>query len=251
MNRVAAVLLDMDGTLVDSDAAVQRAWWAWAVEHELDPAEVLAAAQGVPSGDTVRRLLPHLDAAAVAEQVARQLDRECRDLAGVLPAVGAHRLLATLERLALPWAVVTSADRRLAAARLNQTGITAPMLITVDDVTVGKPDPSCYLLAAQRLGVAPGRCLVVEDAEAGVVAGKAAGAMVAALRGWPADLAITDLGELDDLLTQELAAPARMICRSAKVKPAGTKNEVSPGFIPDVGVRPAGSLQESSTQLGE
>ena len=66
----------------------------------------------------------------------------------------------------------------------------------------GKPDPEGYLLAARKLGADPRRCLVVEDAEAGVKAGQAAGAVVAALRGVPADIQIADLYELTSLLRQ-------------------------------------------------
>ena len=75
-----------------------------------------------------------------------------------------------------------------------------PLLVTVEDVRVGKPDPEGYLLAARRLGVDAGRCLVVEDAAPGVEAGRAAGAVVAGLRGVPADVAVADLGELGGLL---------------------------------------------------
>src|SRR5882757_3945678 len=150
---VAAVLLDMDGTLVDSDAAVERAWRAWSDEHGLDPDAVLEIAQGVPAVGTVRRLWPEWSDERVRAEAARQLDRECLDLADVVPTPGAHQLVATLERLGLPWAVVTSADTRLATARLGQTGINPPLLVTVDDVTVGKPDPQGYLIAARRLGV--------------------------------------------------------------------------------------------------
>jgi HAD superfamily hydrolase (TIGR01509 family) len=115
----------------------------------------------------------------------------------VVAAPGADALLAALERLALPWAVVTSADIRLARARLGAAGIPdPPLLVTLDDVRVGKPDPEGYLLAARRLGVDPARCLVVEDAEPGVAAGRAAGAVVAGLRGVSADVAVADLGEL-------------------------------------------------------
>ncbi|WP_279580626.1 HAD family hydrolase [Fodinicola feengrottensis] len=91
---------------------------------------------------------------------------------------------------------MTSAGRRLAEARLQATGITPQILVTADDVRVGKPDPEGYLLAATHLGVSPRRCLVVEDSLPGIEAGRRAGAQVAALRGHPGDLAITDLHEL-------------------------------------------------------
>lgn len=204
---VGAVLLDMDGTLVSSDAAVERAWTVWAQEFGVDPASALAAAHGSPADHTVRRLLPALDAAAASASAARQLELQYDDLSDVTPAAGAHHLLATLDLLGLPWAVVTSADARLAAARLGAAGIVPPLLLTVDDVTAGKPDPQGYLLAAERLGVDPARCLVVEDAEPGVQAGRAAGAAVAALKGLDADLRIADLAQLTHLLSRARVAP--------------------------------------------
>jgi sugar-phosphatase len=118
----------------------------------------------------------------------------------VTASTGAHELLAVLARLAIPWAVLTSADARLAKARLGVAGITAPLLVTFEDVTAGKPDPQGYLLSAEALGVAPGRCLVVEDAEPGLDAGRAAGAMTAALKGLAGDLRLDYLGQPAHLL---------------------------------------------------
>jgi HAD superfamily hydrolase (TIGR01509 family) len=199
--RPDAVLLDMDGTLVDSDAAVERAWTTWAVEHGVDGDAVLAIAHGSPPEPTVRRMLPALDAEAVAVAAARQMSLQYDDLTDVVAAPGAEALLAALRELDLPWAVVTSADVRLARARLGAAGIPdPPLLVSVDDVRVGKPDPEGFLIAAARLGAAPPRCLVVEDAEPGVTAGRAAGMTVAGLRGIEADVAVADLGELADLL---------------------------------------------------
>ena len=98
--------------------------------------------------------------------------------------------------------MVTSADPPLARIRLAAAGIRPALLVTIEDVRAGKPDPEGYLLAAGKLGADPRRCLVVEDAEAGVRAEQAAGAVVAALRGVPADIQIADLYELALLLGQ-------------------------------------------------
>jgi HAD superfamily hydrolase (TIGR01509 family) len=207
LTRPGAVLLDMDGTLVDSDAAVERAWTGWAAEHGVDPDAVLAIAHGSPPDPTVRRMLPGLDDRAVARAAARQMDLQYDDLSDVVAAPGADDLLAAVQRLGLPWAVVTSADVRIARARLGAAGIPEPpLLVTVEDVRAGKPDPECYRVAAARLGVDPGRCLVVEDAAPGVAAGRAAGMTVAGLRGIDADVAVADLGELADLLLRAAAA---------------------------------------------
>ncbi|WP_306214877.1 HAD-IA family hydrolase [Actinoplanes sp. RD1] len=197
LTSIEAVLFDMDGTLVDSDAAVERAWATWAGEYGADIAAVLAVAHGAPAERTVRIVRPDLDDAGVAAAAARQLELQYDDLSDVVPTPGAGALLAGLR---LPWAVVTSADVRLAKARLGAAGIDAPVLVTVEDISAGKPDPEGYLRGASLLGVAPSRCLVVEDAEVGVAAGRAAGAVVAALKGVDGDLSIRDVGELIPLL---------------------------------------------------
>ena len=200
LEMIAAVLLDMDGTLVDSDASVARSWTAWALEHGVDPATALAGMHGSPSLLTARRLLPGLPETAIAAAAERQLALQYDDLADVVPAPGARMLLDAIDRLGLPWAVVTSANRRLARARLGATGIDPPLLITFEDTTAGKPDPEGFLLAARRLGVDPARCLVVEDSEPGLAAGRAAGALTAALRGLSGDLRIASLADLADRL---------------------------------------------------
>jgi HAD superfamily hydrolase (TIGR01509 family) len=206
LTGLGAVLLDMDGTLVDSDKAVERAWITWSREYGVDGTAAVAIGHGSPAERTVRRLRPDLTDEQVAAAAQRQLDLQYEDLSDVVATPGAHTLVATLERLGLPWAVVTSADVRLARARLGAAGIDPPVLVTVDDVSAGKPDPEGYLLAAGRLGVAPAASLVVEDAEVGVAAGRAAGMRTAGLQGVPADLPLTDLGELADLLAVARAA---------------------------------------------
>jgi alpha-glucosidase len=207
MTSVRAVLLDMDGTLVDSDASVERAWATWSAEHGLDPGPVLAIAHGSPPDRTVRRVLPALDDAAVAAASQRQMDLQYDDIADVVAAPGAQKLLAALDRLGLPWAVVTSADVRLAKARLGAAGIDPPLLVTVEDVRRGKPDPEGFRLAAARLGVDPAACLVVEDSEPGLASGRAAGMRTAALRGLDGDLRLTDLAQLAHLLERARARP--------------------------------------------
>jgi sugar-phosphatase len=186
----------MDGTLVNSDAAVERAWTTWAAEHGVDAGEAITLAHGSPSEPTVRRMLPQLDEAATAVATARQLELQYDDLSDVVAAPGAYELLDVLAERHVPWAVVTSADARLARARLGSAGIVPPVLVTVDDIAAGKPDPAGYLRAAELLGVPPERCLVVEDAEVGLIAGRAAGARTAALRGLDGDLRIGGLADL-------------------------------------------------------
>jgi len=195
LSQVRAVLLDMDGTLVDSDAAVERAWRTWAREYHVDrgPAVPLIA-HGMPALGNVRRLRPDLSGDEAAAAARRQLALQYDDVSDVTAAPGARELLGELDRLGLPWAVVTSADPTLARVRLAAARIRPALLVTSEDVRAGKPD--------RELGADPGRCLVVEDAEAGVRAGRAAGATVAALKGVPADIQIADLYQLRTLLLQ-------------------------------------------------
>lgn len=201
LSETAAVLFDMDGTLVDSDAAVERSWTRWAREYGVDPATFLDSSHGFTSAHTVARLFPQFDAGQVATAAARQLEFEYDDLADVVPTQGAHTLLALLGKLGLPWAVVTSADRRLAAGRLGAADIAPAILVTCEDVALGKPDPAGYLLAAKLLGVEPERCLVVEDAQPGAEAGRAAGAgLVATLKGVLGELPVASLAQLANLL---------------------------------------------------
>lgn len=207
MAVVDAVLFDMDGTLVGSDGAVDRAWRSWAREYGVPDVALDAVAHGVPSDGTIRLLRPDLDGPALDAAAARQLELQYDDLDDVHALPGAHALLAALDAAGTPWAVVTSADRRLARARLGAAGIGAPVLVARDDIARGKPDPEGYRAGAAALGVPPERCLVVEDAEAGLAAGRAAGARTAALRGLDGDLRPADLHELAGLLG--FATPAR------------------------------------------
>ncbi|GAA2648983.1 HAD-IA family hydrolase [Paractinoplanes durhamensis] len=195
-----AVLFDMDGTLVDSDGAVERAWLTWGDEYGVDGPAAYEMAHGAPSATTVRKLLPHLDEDEMRRASTRQMELQYDDLSDVVAAPGATELLAVLTRRDLPWAVVTSADGRLAKARLDAAGITPPVLVTTDDVAAGKPDPAGYLRAAELLGVPPRSCLVVEDAEVGLQAARAAGAVTAALRGLDGDVHLKSLLDLAKLL---------------------------------------------------
>ena len=169
-----AMLFDMDGVLVDSTHAVARVWSKWAIARGFNPEEVVRAAHGRPSVDTVRDYLPHADAHAEDREVERQ---EIEDLDGVVAIPGAVALVSGLP--AGRWTVVTSATRALAEVRLRAAGIPIPStMITSGEITRGKPDPEPYLKAAARLGHPAADCVVVEDAPAGIRAGKSAGARV-------------------------------------------------------------------------
>ncbi|HSP60923.1 MAG TPA: HAD-IA family hydrolase [Ornithinimicrobium sp.] len=179
-----AVLFDNDGTLTDSRGAVVRAWTAWARHHEI-PLTRFGDFHGVPSRGIVARVAPHLDVETATADIDR---RELADAEGVVALPGAREALAAVGARA---AIVTSAGRDLAVLRLDAAGLTPPAtVVTADDITRGKPDPQPFLLGARMLGVDPARCLVVEDAPAGLQAGRAAGA---------ATLAVTTTSELHEL----------------------------------------------------
>ncbi len=188
--RCRGVLFDMDGVLVDSTPAVGRVWAGWAREHGFEPDAVVRMAHGRPSITTIRELLPNADHAAEDREVER---REIADVDGVVPLPGAMELLQ-----ALPldrWAIVTSCTRRLAGVRIGAAGLPKPKhLVTSSDVIRGKPDPEPYQKGAQILGVPAAKCLVVEDAPAGIRAGKAAGARVVALRTTANDAELEEAG---------------------------------------------------------
>ncbi|NLG22962.1 MAG: HAD-IA family hydrolase [Actinomycetales bacterium] len=194
-----AVLFDNDGTLIDSRGPVVRSWLAWAADHGV-PAESLVGFHGVPSSSIVTAVAPHLDPVAATADIDR---RELADLEGVVALPGAVEAV-----VAAGWrsAIVTSASRELLELRLGAAGFTPPeVMVTADDITRGKPDPQPYLMAAERLGADPARCLVVEDAPAGLRSGRAAGA---ATVGVVTTTAAEDLEPLADLVVADLSALA-------------------------------------------
>lgn len=175
--NVDAILFDIDGTLVDSTPAVERTWRVWAEAHGVDPEAVLEVSHGRRSQDTIAMFLPSERVDAAVEEL-EELELAAVDGTLALPATG--ELLKTLP--ADRWAAVTSGGRRLMCERLAVAGLPVPdVLVAAEDVSVGKPDPQGYRMAAAALGHPPRRCLVVEDAPAGVRAGLAADATVLAV----------------------------------------------------------------------
>ena len=194
VHEIDAVLFDMDGTIVDSIAATERLWQDWAIEHGV--ADRLVIAHGQPASATIRAILPDIPEQEHARLVENQRLREVNDTDGVAATAGTEALLSWLDVNGIPWAVVTSADTDLARARLGVSSICPAHLVTIDDVERGKPHPDPFLLGAQRVGVPIGRCLVVEDTQAGIDSGRAAGAVTAGLGSVDADLRIHDMDDL-------------------------------------------------------
>jgi sugar-phosphatase len=184
------LLFDLDGVLIDSTPAVERVWRQWAIEHRFNPHEVVQRAHGRPSLSTIRELLPDGDHEAENREVER---REIEDLADVVAAPGAQILLRSLPRD--KWTIVTSCTRALAEVRIRAAGLPVPdKIITSSDIQHGKPHPEPYLKGAALLGLPAADCTVVEDAPAGVRAGKASGARVIGLLTTTSNTELCDAG---------------------------------------------------------
>jgi sugar-phosphatase len=197
-----AFLFDMDGTILTSIAAAERVWAGWAVRHGVDVETFLPTIHGARAIDTINRLaLPGVDAEAQAAWITQA---EIEDVDGVEEVAGAAGFLRSLP--AHQWAIVTSAPRELALRRMAAAGIPEPaVMVTAEDVSAGKPDPSGYRLAAQRLGVEISHCLVFEDATVGILAAEAAGAdllIVTAAHEQPIVTAHATLGSYDRVVAR-------------------------------------------------
>ncbi|MFJ9075818.1 HAD-IA family hydrolase [Streptomyces sp. NPDC102278] len=172
-----ALLLDMDGTIVNSDAVVERCWREWAVSHGLDPREALKVVHGRQGYATMAILLPERPMELNHAENVEMLARETADTDGVVPVGGAPEFMAAIA--GLPHALVTSADAALARARMTAAALPMPAVrVTAESVGASKPDPEGFLKGAAELGVDPADCIVFEDSAAGIAAGQAAGMRV-------------------------------------------------------------------------
>ncbi|MBD8625614.1 HAD-IA family hydrolase [Oxalobacteraceae sp. CFBP 8753] len=195
----AAFLFDMDGTILTSIIAAERVWADWARSHGLDVDVFLPTIHGKRSVDTVRGLgLPHIDAEEEAHRITLA---EIEDVDGIEAIAGVAAFLATLP--AERWAIVTSAPRALAQARIAAAGLPLPpVLVAAEDVKHGKPAPDPFLLGAEKLGMRPEECLVFEDTLAGLQSAAAAGmdsVMVTATHKHPVETDVTGVPDYDDL----------------------------------------------------
>ncbi|MFI1093771.1 HAD family hydrolase [Streptomyces sp. NPDC020917] len=212
----AAVLLDMDGTLVDTE----HLWWR-AVEEtarrlgylptDADLPEVL----GRPVGYTARHLHRVSGGAAPEARIARELDAAftARVAEEVRPRPGALGLLARLQDAGVPAALVTASPRRVVDVVLRTLGADwFALTVAAEDTARTKPAPDPYLRAAARLGVAPRDCVVVEDSPVGLAAALAAGCRAVAVPSTvpipeePGVVVLDSLEDVDLLLLSALAA---------------------------------------------
>jgi len=179
---LAAVLFDMDGLLVDTEplwletetAVMARLGAPWTPQDQ-------QALLGGSMERTVSYLLGKATRPVQPETVARwmldgMLDRAADGRVVVRP--GAPELVAEVAAAGVPYALVTSSQRRFADAVIAVTGMTFPVTVCGEDVTATKPDPEPYLLAAKLLDADPARCVVLEDSPNGVASAAAAGCRV-------------------------------------------------------------------------
>jgi sugar-phosphatase len=215
------LLLDMDGVLVDSTAAVARVWSRWAEIHNMDAERVVKQAHGRPSLATIQELLP-LASNEVHQRENRWMEQgELTDFVDVVALPGAKELLSTLP--ACQVVVVTSATRALAEVRLRAAGLLPHVrhLVTFDDIQRGKPDPEPYQKGAVTLNLPSSDCVVIEDAPSGVRSGKASGARVVAIRTTTADGELLASGadwianDCGSLRLDPKSSPAKVLLRIA------------------------------------
>lgn len=207
--HAGVLLLDMDGTLIDSGPAVERSWnqlfAELGTELEFGPQQ-----HGKPARQVLGEVLPGLGEEELAAAHRRIEELELSDVDGIMVLPGTERLLAELdaaaEQLGRPtWTIVTSCTAPLFEARWARTGLPVPgSMVTADQVSRGKPHPEPYLLGAERLGADPADAVVVEDSLGGLRSGLAAGSRTVAVTsttpaGDLAPLADALVTSLDDL----------------------------------------------------
>ncbi|ARF50880.1 MULTISPECIES: sugar phosphatase [Pantoea] len=205
-------LFDLDGTLVDSLPAVERAWSNWGARHGIAADEILDFIHGKQAITSLRHFMAGQSEAAIQAEFLALEKTEAEDTDGVKALPGALALLTQLNELQIPWAIVTSGSVPVAHARHKAAGLPLPaVFITAEQVAKGKPEPDPYLLGAERLKLSPADCVVVEDAPAGVIAGLSAGCAVIAVN------APDETPRLDDVALRLTSLASLIITR----QPAG------------------------------
>ena len=178
---IEAVIFDMDGTLLDSTASVERCWDRMADLMGIDRATA-PFRHGVPSISTIRECLPGASEDELLEWNRVQGAMEVEDADATVPLPGVFALLRALEAAGVPWAIATSCERDLGEARHAAAGLPHPAaFVCFEDYERGKPAPDAFLHAAAALDIDPRRTVIVEDAPAGVHGAVEAGGFVIAV----------------------------------------------------------------------
>lgn len=215
---VRAVLWDLDGTLVDSE---DFHWQSW--RHAMDAEglpvtfEQFKASFGQRNQTILSKWLGPGATPADVDRVADAKEVEYRRLAadhGLTPLPGAAEWLVRLQAAGWKQAIASSAPRLNVDAMLRALDLERyfDAIVSSENVTAGKPDPQVFLVAASKLGVPPDRCIVVEDAAAGVEAARRAGMRsIGVSRGGAlhADVFVTSLADLPSDAFEQLAISTR------------------------------------------
>jgi HAD superfamily hydrolase (TIGR01509 family) len=178
-----AIILDMDGLVLDSEATYCHAWRQAAAEagHVLEAA-FFAPLFGRHADDVVLALAERLGPGFERDHFFRSAERHWFDLIqaeGIPRMQGVEELLSLMRQCELPFALATNSDGPYARVCLERGGLrdAFPVIVTRDQVALGKPEPDVFLEAARRLGAEPARCIILEDSETGLLAARAAGAL--------------------------------------------------------------------------
>ncbi|KAK3902210.1 Dl-glycerol-3-phosphatase [Staphylotrichum tortipilum] len=219
------LLFDMDGTIIDSTAAVVKHWESVGKEIGVDPKVILETSHGRRSIDMLKVLAPEKANWEYVQHMEGLLPKH--HAADAIEIPGARPLLEHLIERSAPWTIVTSGTVPLVTGWLSVLALPTPAhLVTAESVTHGKPDPSCYLLGRERLGLAAPekRVLVLEDSPAGIRAGKAAGCQVLAVVTSHSVEQVVEAGP--DWVVRDLAS-----VRVVKGEGEGVKLEIRDGLV--------------------
>ncbi|WP_406003213.1 HAD family hydrolase [Streptomyces sp. NBC_00829] len=216
----AAVLFDMDGTLVDTEHLWLQATAEVSAElgHALteeDVPEVLGRAVDHTAAHLHRTTRTSITADALAERLSDAFSSKVA--AGVVPRPGALALLAELGDAAVPTALVSASPRRVVDLVLGSLGDHwFTLTLAAEDTRLTKPDPAPYLAAAERLGLDPAACVAVEDTPTGVASARAAGCSVLAV---PSTVPIAEAERITLLDSLEQADLALLSTLTARTTP--------------------------------
>lgn len=179
MSPGKAALFDLDGTLINTERR-SLAMWALLLEHNGVPYDetLLRGFMGRRGRDVLAERADLFPGKTIDQLIEEVLSFEGHpDLPEIVPVPGAAELVRMVSEHGSPLGVVTSATRWWAEEQLTRIGVRdlVDIIVSAEDVEIGKPDPAGFLLGAERLGAVPAHCVAFEDSIAGVAAAKAAG----------------------------------------------------------------------------
>lgn len=177
--NIRGILLDLDGTLVNSLDIVEESWNLWANKKGLDAQVVRSYLHGKPALSTLHHFMPGASEQTIFNEFTVLEDFEARNTDGITAVDGAVEFLRELDTLKVPWGIVTSGSLKVATARIRQANLPFPsVLVTCEDIHHGKPHPEPFLIGATQLDLPPASCLAFEDSIAGLLSANRAGCMV-------------------------------------------------------------------------